>query len=73
MPRALKEFHRGTEAQALSVRQRIRNKRLEEPNLQSALVGSVDILIGLFQHKHSLGPFLRDLQTPEAPVSHNGY
>lgn len=61
VPAALKGFPRGTEGQALNVR----NKRLEEPNLQPALVGSVDILISLDHTKDSLGPFLRDLQTAQ--------
>lgn len=37
-------------------------KKLTELHLQSALVGSVDILIIWVQHKESFGPFLRDLQ-----------
>lgn len=39
------------------------------PNLQSAFIGSLDILIALGHYNDSLRQFLRDLQTAETQVS----
>lgn len=48
-----------------------RDRSSEGPNLQSAFIGSVDILIAGGHRKDSFRPFLRDLQTSaETPVSH---